>query len=69
MQTATDAYLSPAELADRYGVTIKTVYYWNQQKTGPRYIRLGRQIRYPLSGVLAWEQSRIRGGEASEVAL
>jgi predicted DNA-binding transcriptional regulator AlpA len=65
VQTTSETFLSVGELADRYGVKIDTVYFWNKKKTGPRYIRLGRQIRYPLSAVLAWEASRPQGGEVA----
>jgi predicted DNA-binding transcriptional regulator AlpA len=53
-----DKHLSPAELAERYDVPIETVYGWNKQRSGPRYLRIGRHVRYRLSDVLAWEKSR-----------
>lgn len=51
-------YLSPAGLAERYGVPVGTVYMWNTRGTGPRYIRIGKHVRYPISDVEEWEKDR-----------
>ncbi len=56
---SSETYLSPEELADRFGVPLQTVYGWNKQTSGPPYMKLGRHVRYKLSDVLAWEQSRM----------
>jgi predicted DNA-binding transcriptional regulator AlpA len=55
-------YLSPAELADRYGVTLAAVYNWNYTGTGPSYFRTGGDagpVRYRLADVLEWERERM----------
>ncbi len=59
-----DKHLTPAILADRESVSLHTVYGWNRDGTGPRYIRVGRHIRYRLADVVRWEESRVvqRGG-------
>jgi excisionase family DNA binding protein len=53
-----DKHLSPAELAEREGVPLETVYGWNKQRTGPAFMRIGRHVRYRMADVLAWEKSR-----------
>ncbi|WUM90972.1 helix-turn-helix domain-containing protein [Streptomyces sp. NBC_00322] len=53
-----DRYLTPGDLAKRYGVPVGTVYDWNSQRTGPRYIRVGRHVRYVPADVASWEESR-----------
>jgi excisionase family DNA binding protein len=53
-----DEYLSPERLAERYGVSVETVYGWNKTGTGPDYIRVGRHVRYRPRDVEKWEQSR-----------
>jgi predicted DNA-binding transcriptional regulator AlpA len=58
MPATTDRHLSPQDLAAREGVPLGTVYTWNYLRTGPRYIRIGRSIRYRLTDVEAWEKSR-----------
>jgi predicted DNA-binding transcriptional regulator AlpA len=51
-------HLSPAELAKRYGVPLETVYGWNKTRTGPRFMKIGRHVRYRVADVIAWENSR-----------
>lgn len=53
-----DQHLSPAGLAHREGVSIETVYAWNRDRRGPRYMKIGKHVRYRLSDVLAWENTR-----------
>lgn len=58
MTTSSDVFLSPEDLAGRYGVSLETVYGWNKTKSGPRYMKIGRHVRYRLRDVEAWEESR-----------
>ena len=51
-------FLSPEDLAKRYGVPLSTVYSWNLKSTGPRPYKFGRHVRYLASEVDAWEKSR-----------
>jgi predicted DNA-binding transcriptional regulator AlpA len=55
---ASERHLTVADLAEREGVEPLTVYHWNKTGQGPTYLRLGRYVRYRLSDVLAWEESR-----------
>jgi hypothetical protein len=41
-----DKHLSPEDLAEREGVPLMTVYGWNKTRTGPRYMKIGRHVRY-----------------------
>ena len=50
--------LSPEALADWLGVPLATVYAWNHKATGPRYVRIGRHVRYRASDVEAWFSER-----------
>ena len=54
-----DKNLTIGDLAEREGVPENTVYQWNSKGTGPRYIRVGRHVRYRLPDVIAWENSRV----------
>lgn len=57
-----ERFLNIKDLCDRYGVVEQTVYHWNHKGTGPRYVRVGRLVRYRLSDVVEWENSRVAGG-------
>jgi predicted DNA-binding transcriptional regulator AlpA len=58
-------HLSPDELAKREDVPLQTVYGWNKNRTGPRYMKIGRHVRYRLADVIAWEESRYVGGRTA----
>lgn len=57
-----ETHLTIKDLAEREQVPDATVYRWNSDGTGPRYLRLGRHVRYRLSDVVAWENSRYSDG-------
>ncbi|WP_228001857.1 helix-turn-helix domain-containing protein [Nocardia australiensis] len=51
-------WLSTDELAARLKIPAKTLAVWASAGRGPRYARIGRQRRYRLSDLLAWEQDQ-----------
>ncbi len=58
MSISADKHLAPKDLAEREGVPLATVHAWNRRRTGPRFMKIGRHVRYRLSDVIAWENSR-----------
>jgi len=54
-----ERWLSRQDLADRYGLPVKTLAQWASKGTGPRYARMGRHVRYRLSDVIEWETARV----------
>ena len=54
------------ELADELGRTVRTLQRWRSERTGPPFIRLGRQILYRREAVREWlkslEQEQPRAG-------
>src|ERR1700758_3115617 len=54
-----DRWISRQELAQRYGVPVKTPAEWASKGTGPRYAKFGRYVRYRLTDVIDWEQARL----------
>ena len=42
------------ELADYLSVPTATVYRWNYLGSGPRYLKVGKHVRYWLADVEAW---------------
>jgi predicted DNA-binding transcriptional regulator AlpA len=57
-EIAEDKWLSRQELANRYGLPVKTPAEWATKGTGPRYAKFGRHVRYRLSDVIDWEQKQ-----------
>lgn len=53
-----DKWLTRQELADRYGLPVKTPAEWASKGTGPRYAKFGRHVRYLLSDVMDWEREQ-----------
>lgn len=54
----TEELFSPERLADYVGVPVSTVYQWNYKGVGPRFLKLGRHVRYRASDVEAWLDAR-----------
>ncbi len=64
-------WLSPAELATRWGLAVRTIHDMNYRGTGPRYFRTGPsngRVRYRLADVLAWERTQMVEREAARGA-
>ena len=56
-------HLTPAELAERLGggeITTSTLKYWRRMGRGPKFIRPGKHILYPVSEIEKWERSLLR---------
>lgn len=51
-------HLTVEDLARREGVPVQTIYGWNKTGTGPRFMKIGRYVRYREADVIAWETSR-----------
>lgn len=54
-----DRWITRRELADRYGVPVKTPAEWATKGTGPPYAKFGRHVRYRVSDVVAWETTQL----------
>jgi excisionase family DNA binding protein len=55
---APERHLTVPELAARLQVPVETIYGWNRTGKGPEYLRVGRHVRYRLTDVITWENSR-----------
>lgn len=63
-----EKHLTSDDLAEREGVPEKTVRLWRSNGTGPRYMKIGRHVRYKLVDVIAWENDQyvdVSGGDAA----
>jgi excisionase family DNA binding protein len=45
---------STTELADVLGVPVSTVSNWRLDGKGPKFIRVGKHVRYAFDDVVAW---------------
>jgi len=57
-------YLTPKELAERWRniVTLSTLDNWrSSQNRGPRFVKIGGRVLYPLAEVEAYETRNLRG--------
>jgi predicted DNA-binding transcriptional regulator AlpA len=60
-----DKWLTRQELADRYGLPVKTPAEWASKGTGPRYAKFGRHVRYRMSDVIDWESRQFNESKRS----
>lgn len=56
------AHLTQLELADRWRLSGRTLEKWRQLCSGPRYLRVGGRVLYPVTEVEAYEAQQMRGG-------
>ena len=54
--------LTEKQLAERWGLSIKTLQDWRRKGTGIAYLKLGKAIRYPHEVVEKYEAEHMAGG-------
>lgn len=59
-------HLTPEELAERWSVKEGTLANWRVRSYGPKFLKLGGLIRYPLNEVERWEKLEMRAGTTEE---
>jgi len=52
--------LLPREVADRFRMNMHTLANWRLQGRGPKFIKCGKKVLYPLVEVEAWEKANLR---------
>jgi hypothetical protein len=52
--------LNEKQLAERWGVSVRTLQAARVKGGGVPFVRIGRAVRYRLEDVLAYEQARLR---------
>ncbi|MCX5513366.1 excisionase [Kaistia algarum] len=58
MNEHVDRLLRPEEAAQELQNTAGTLAKWRMQSVGPKFVRVGRSIRYRKSDIERWLQSR-----------
>ena len=67
---AADRLCSPAETAELLGIAPQTMAHWRVRGCGPRYLLLNRRcVRYRLSDIRAWLESRTQESTAENELL
>lgn len=61
-----ETLLTEHDIARITGLSLASVRRWRLSGQGPRYLKLGRAVRYQRVDLAAWLQSRPTGGEAPE---
>lgn len=62
-----DALVAPATLAERLGTTERSLSEWRIKGRGPKFIRVGRGVRYRPEAVDAWLLSQEHTSTSEEV--
>lgn len=57
--------LNPVQLAEKICITVGTLAHWRYTGQGPKFIKVGRNVRYRVSDIDAWlnAQTRSQTGE------
>lgn len=50
---------SPEQLAEHLGLPIATLAKWRHGNTGPRYLKIGKHVRYRPADIRHWEEDQV----------
>jgi excisionase family DNA binding protein len=59
-QSVESEILSEAEAAELLGVEVTTLANWRWRRMGPRFVKVGRRVRYRRADVDAWFADQVR---------
>jgi predicted DNA-binding transcriptional regulator AlpA len=51
--------LKETELAQRWGLSAKTLQRWRSEGRGPRYLKLSKRVGYPLDLIVEFEREAL----------
>ena len=63
LRPSDDEYFTTEELSALLKIPAKTLQWWRTQRTGPKFHRDGRHVRYPKTLVDAWLEERTADAE------
>lgn len=58
-------YMTPQELARRLRLSTGTLANWRARGEGPKFMKIGKKVLYPVDEVSAYEQQALRQNTAS----
>lgn len=59
--------LNENELAQRWGISPKTLQRWRSEGRGPKFLKLSKRVSYPLDAVLAFEECALQASTSERV--
>jgi excisionase family DNA binding protein len=59
--TNPDAFLTEEQTAEFLNISVRTLQAWRIKLAGPRFVRVGRAIRYRRSDLTAWIEANTVG--------
>lgn len=68
MEREIDLAISESEAARRLSVSIGALRKWRRESKGPRFIKLGRLVRYSVGSLQAWLEANSRNGEETSTS-
>jgi hypothetical protein len=69
--TDQEQYMTPVELAGHYRTTLAAVRWWRHIGYGPRGVKIGKRVLYPVSEVCRFDAAALSGemdGQPAEPA-
>ena len=60
--------LNENELAQRWGLSPKTLQRWRSDGRGPRYLKLSKRVSYPLESVIEFERGALHDSTSERAA-
>jgi predicted DNA-binding transcriptional regulator AlpA len=60
--------LSETELAQRWGISPKTLQRWRTEGRGPKYLKLSKRVTYPLESITEYERRALHISTSERVA-
>lgn len=61
--------LNENELAQRWGVSPKTLQRWRSEGRGPRYLKLSKRVGYPVDAIVEFEREALHDSTSERAAV
>lgn len=61
--------LNENELAQRWGISPKTLQRWRSEGRGPRYLKLSKRVGYPVDVILEFEREALHDSTSERAAV
>ena len=61
--------LNENELAQRWGISPKTLQRWRSEGRGPRYLKLSKRVGYPVDAILEFEREALHDSTSERAAV